>query len=146
MSFGLDKCAILVIKNGTLSTTNIYPDIPKLDDDEDKAYRYLEILEGLDFHAEKVKKGTKAEYISRVRKILKSDIDGDKAMTAICAFAMPVLRYTVFIYTAPMEEEDSPAVRMYTTANALHLLDTFLTALMLSPESSRKHPPQRRSS
>mmetsp|Transcript_36211 Transcript_36211/g.53028 ORF Transcript_36211/g.53028 Transcript_36211/m.53028 type:complete len:519 (-) Transcript_36211:412-1968(-) len=146
MSFGLDKCAILVIKNGSISTTNIYPDTPKLDDDENKAYRYLGILEGLDFHVEKVKKATKAEYISRVRKILKSDIDGDKTMTAICAFAMPVLRYTASTYTDPMEEEDSPAVRMYTTVNALHSPDMFSTALTISPESSWKHPPQCRSS
>eukprot|EP00957_Ditylum_brightwellii_P090612 6901050-Ditylum_brightwellii.AAC.1 len=51
-------------------------------------------MEGLDFHTEQVKKMTKQEYISRVRKILKSNIDDGKTMTAICAFAMPVLRYT----------------------------------------------------
>eukprot|EP00957_Ditylum_brightwellii_P211467 15366198-Ditylum_brightwellii.AAC.3 len=38
MSFGLDKCAILLIKNGKYTTTNICPEIPKLDDDENKGY------------------------------------------------------------------------------------------------------------
>eukprot|EP00957_Ditylum_brightwellii_P050855 3856573-Ditylum_brightwellii.AAC.1 len=51
-------------------------------------------MEGLDFHTNQVKKMTKQEYISRVQKILKSNIDGGKTTRATCAFAMPVLRYT----------------------------------------------------
>eukprot|EP00957_Ditylum_brightwellii_P189568 14430122-Ditylum_brightwellii.AAC.1 len=51
-------------------------------------------MEGLDFHTDQFKKMTKQEYISRVLKILKFDINGGKTMMDICAFAMPVLRYT----------------------------------------------------
>eukprot|EP00957_Ditylum_brightwellii_P130831 9980101-Ditylum_brightwellii.AAC.1 len=41
MTFRLDKCAILLITNGEYVTTNICLEIPKLDDEENKGYRYL---------------------------------------------------------------------------------------------------------
>jgi hypothetical protein len=91
MTFGLDKCAILLITNGKYSTTNIYPEIPKLDDEDNKGYRYLGVMEGVNFHIDEVKEMTKKEYISRVRKILNADMTGEYTMPAICAFALPVL-------------------------------------------------------
>eukprot|EP00957_Ditylum_brightwellii_P029501 2229468-Ditylum_brightwellii.AAC.2 len=51
-------------------------------------------MEGVDFHMREVKEMTKKEYISRVRKILKADMIGEYTIQAICAFALPVLRYT----------------------------------------------------
>eukprot|EP00957_Ditylum_brightwellii_P083401 6339435-Ditylum_brightwellii.AAC.1 len=59
MKFGLDKCAILLITNGKNSTTNIYPEIPKLDDVDNRGYRYLGVMEGVDFHIKEVKEMTK---------------------------------------------------------------------------------------
>eukprot|EP00957_Ditylum_brightwellii_P085177 6477839-Ditylum_brightwellii.AAC.1 len=58
MSFELEKCAVLTLKNGRYSTTNILPEIPKLDNDSNKGYHYLGILEGADFHTQKVKDNT----------------------------------------------------------------------------------------
>eukprot|EP00957_Ditylum_brightwellii_P040468 3062814-Ditylum_brightwellii.AAC.1 len=46
MKFGLDKCAILLITNSKYSTTNIFPEIPKLDDEDNKGYQYLGVMEG----------------------------------------------------------------------------------------------------
>eukprot|EP00957_Ditylum_brightwellii_P131603 10036408-Ditylum_brightwellii.AAC.1 len=51
-------------------------------------------MEGVDFHVREVKEMTKKEYISRVRKILKADMIREYTMQEICAFALPVLRYT----------------------------------------------------
>eukprot|EP00957_Ditylum_brightwellii_P001551 121167-Ditylum_brightwellii.AAC.1 len=51
-------------------------------------------MEGFDFHMNKVKELTKKECISRVRKILQADMNGDYTMTPICAYAIPVLCYT----------------------------------------------------
>ena len=64
MTFGLDKCAVLTLKNGRYSTTNILPEIPKLDDDLNKGYCYLRIMEGADFHTQEVKSNTIKEYLS----------------------------------------------------------------------------------
>eukprot|EP00957_Ditylum_brightwellii_P068643 5211266-Ditylum_brightwellii.AAC.1 len=58
MIFGLDKCAVLTLKNGRYSTTSILPEIPNLDDDLNKGYRYLGITEGADFHTQEVKSNT----------------------------------------------------------------------------------------
>eukprot|EP00957_Ditylum_brightwellii_P029239 2210019-Ditylum_brightwellii.AAC.1 len=65
MTFGLDKCTILLISNGKHTTTNICPEIPKLDDKDNKGYRYLGVMEGVDFHMKEVKEMTIKEYISR---------------------------------------------------------------------------------
>eukprot|EP00957_Ditylum_brightwellii_P157128 11958825-Ditylum_brightwellii.AAC.1 len=94
MRFGLDKCAILLLCNGKYTKSNICPKIPKLDDEDNKGYRYLGVVEGVDLHMKKVKKLTIKEYISQVQNILNIDMAGDYAMTAICAIAMPVLQYT----------------------------------------------------
>eukprot|EP00957_Ditylum_brightwellii_P198490 15127626-Ditylum_brightwellii.AAC.1 len=82
MTFGLDKCAVLTLKNGRYSTTNIFPEIPKLDDDLNN------------FHTQEVNSNTIKEYFSRVQKILKAQLLGDAMMTAICNYATPILRYT----------------------------------------------------
>eukprot|EP00957_Ditylum_brightwellii_P142475 10854605-Ditylum_brightwellii.AAC.1 len=93
MSFGLNKCAILSITNRKYATTNICPDIPKLDDNKNKDYCYLEIMEDVDFHMKEVKELTMKDCISQVCKILNADMNGDYMMTAICAQAIPELRH-----------------------------------------------------
>eukprot|EP00957_Ditylum_brightwellii_P077636 5900423-Ditylum_brightwellii.AAC.1 len=44
MTSGLDKC------NGKYATANICLEIPKLDNEENKGYNYLGIMEGVNFH------------------------------------------------------------------------------------------------
>eukprot|EP00957_Ditylum_brightwellii_P104675 7976683-Ditylum_brightwellii.AAC.1 len=68
MTFGLDKCAVLTLKNGRYSRTNILPEIPKLDDDLNKGYRYLGIMEGANFRTHEVKNNTIKKYLSLVQK------------------------------------------------------------------------------
>eukprot|EP00957_Ditylum_brightwellii_P211395 15366126-Ditylum_brightwellii.AAC.2 len=94
MTFGLDECALLLIVNDKYSTININPKIPKLDIEDNKGYRYLVVMEGVDFHISEVKKMNKKEYISRVCKILKADMIGEYTMQAISVFALLVIRYT----------------------------------------------------
>eukprot|EP00957_Ditylum_brightwellii_P078009 5929167-Ditylum_brightwellii.AAC.1 len=61
MTFGLDKCAMFLIKNGKYTITTICLEIPKLDNEENKGYCYLGIMEGVDFHSNEVKEMTKKE-------------------------------------------------------------------------------------
>eukprot|EP00957_Ditylum_brightwellii_P188344 14338237-Ditylum_brightwellii.AAC.1 len=91
MSFGLDKYVILLITNAKYSTTNIYPEIPKLDNAD-----YQSIMEWVDFHMGKVKALTIKEYFQYVRKILNVDMNEDYTMTSISAYAIPVLIYSVW--------------------------------------------------
>eukprot|EP00957_Ditylum_brightwellii_P072378 5500957-Ditylum_brightwellii.AAC.1 len=54
-------------------------------------------MEGADFHTQEVKSNTNKEYFSQVRRILKAQLVGDAMLTAICAYATPILRYTFVI-------------------------------------------------
>eukprot|EP00957_Ditylum_brightwellii_P185495 14123382-Ditylum_brightwellii.AAC.1 len=49
-------------------TTDILPEIPKLDNEVNKGYHYLGIMKGVDFHVEEAKEIIKQEYIPRVPK------------------------------------------------------------------------------
>eukprot|EP00957_Ditylum_brightwellii_P012754 963903-Ditylum_brightwellii.AAC.1 len=75
MSFGLHKCAILLIKNGKYTTANICLEIPKLDDEENKGYWYLGIMEGADFHCNEVKEMMQREIMKWTKgKLKKLDV------------------------------------------------------------------------
>eukprot|EP00957_Ditylum_brightwellii_P108897 8307415-Ditylum_brightwellii.AAC.1 len=84
MSFGLNKCAILTIVKGKPVETTILDDFPRLP--HDKGYKYLSILESLDFQTKEVKITATKEYISRARKILKAQLSAHNTMTAIGAY------------------------------------------------------------
>eukprot|EP00957_Ditylum_brightwellii_P147127 11202783-Ditylum_brightwellii.AAC.1 len=74
MSFGFDKCAILTIVNGKPVETTILDNFPQLPHDE--GYKYL------DFHTKEVKITAAKDYISRVQKILKTQLSAHNTMTA----------------------------------------------------------------
>eukprot|EP00957_Ditylum_brightwellii_P134324 10240825-Ditylum_brightwellii.AAC.1 len=92
MTYGLDKCAVLTVKSGKPLNTEILPDIPKID--KQNGYKYLGIMESTDFLTQEVKQSDAKEYILHIRKILSSGLTGNKMITAVCAFAIPVLHYT----------------------------------------------------
>eukprot|EP00957_Ditylum_brightwellii_P175524 13363814-Ditylum_brightwellii.AAC.1 len=54
-------------------------------------------MEGADFHTSEVKQSTMKEYLSQVCKILNANLLGDSMMTAICAYAVPILCHTFVI-------------------------------------------------
>eukprot|EP00957_Ditylum_brightwellii_P198768 15150901-Ditylum_brightwellii.AAC.1 len=91
ISFGNDKCGVLTLRDGKVSPTMMLEEIPCLD--SYKEYKYLGILESSDFLTETVKDETVKEYLSRVQKILKANLTEHNAITAICAFIVPVMRY-----------------------------------------------------
>ena len=119
MSFGLDRCAVLTIKRGksTLTDADILPNIPQLDKED--GYRYLVIYEGADFLMDWVKQAIKKEYLSLVRSILKAQLTGDSTMTAIGAYAVPVMRYTfgVIQWTKTELQQLDKKTRQILTAN-----------------------------
>ena len=74
MEFGIDKCAVLILKRGKIVKSHgiQLPDeqIMKSLKEED-SYKYLGILEADDIKHEQMKEKVKKEYLRRVRKILK---------------------------------------------------------------------------
>ena len=99
MEFGLDKCATLAIIKGKVTETQGMKlpnnNIKGLNLDE--TYKYLDILQADDIKHKQVKKKILSEYNKRVRKILKSKLNGGNIIKAINSWAAPVVRYTAGI-------------------------------------------------
>ena len=79
MEFGIEKCAMLVMEKGKIvkSVGIELPDgkvIKSLQEGE--SYKYLGILEADKFLEEKVKLNILKEYIRRLRRFLKSKLNG----------------------------------------------------------------------
>eukprot|EP00957_Ditylum_brightwellii_P110857 8455610-Ditylum_brightwellii.AAC.1 len=72
--------------------TNILDDFPWLPYNE--GYRHIGILESLDFRTAQVKDNAVKECISQLNKILKAQLLAHSTTSSICAYDVPVMRYT----------------------------------------------------
>eukprot|EP00957_Ditylum_brightwellii_P109659 8364076-Ditylum_brightwellii.AAC.1 len=59
-----------------------------------EGYKCLGIMEIIDFLVDQVKAKTTKEYILQVRKIIDADLTMHNTITVICAYDVPVMRYT----------------------------------------------------
>ncbi len=95
MEFGIEKCATLKLVRGSKSDSRgiNLPDGKHIEDLKEEGYKYLGILESdAILHAD-MKKVTTREYIRRVKKLLKSGLNGKHTFQAINTWAIPVIRY-----------------------------------------------------
>jgi hypothetical protein len=96
MDFGLDKCAKITLKKGKpvhsqdLEVQNYT--IQNLNNEE--SYKYLGIEESNEIHHKNMKIKIKNEYIHRVKKILKTQLNNKNIISAITALALPVVTYS----------------------------------------------------
>ena len=99
MEFGLDKCATLAIIKGKVTETQgmNLPNNNIKGLNLDETYKYLSILQADDIKHKQVKKKTLSEYNKRVRKILKSKLNGGNIIKAVNSWAVLVVRYTAEI-------------------------------------------------
>ena len=86
MEFGKEKCAMLVMKKGKIvkSIGIELPDgkvIKSLQEGE--SYKYLRILEANKFLEEKIKLNVSKKYIRRLRKVLKSKLNGENLVLGV---------------------------------------------------------------
>ena len=86
MEFGIEKCATLVMEKGKIvkSVGIKLPDgkvIKSLQEGE--SYKYLVILEEEKFSEEKMKLNVSKEYIERLRKALKSKLNGGNLVCGV---------------------------------------------------------------
>ena len=126
MEVGLEKCATLTIHKGkathieglTLSNNNTIKGLSL-----EESYKYLGIQQVEDVKHRQVKKQTSAEYTNRVRKILKSKLNGGHTIQAINNLAVPVIRYTAGIVDwtiAEQENLDRKTRKLMTANRTLH--------------------------
>ena len=95
--FGIEKCAMLVIEKGKI-VKSIGIELPdgKIMKSlrEGKSYKYLEILEADSFLEEKMKLNVSKEYIRRLRKFLKSKLNGGNLVRGVNTWEVSLLRYS----------------------------------------------------
>ena len=125
MEFGLDKCAALTIHKGkathTQDLTLSNNTMKELSLEE--SYKYLGVLQAENVKHRQVKKQTSAEYTNRVRKILKSKLNGKSTIQAINDWAVPVIRCTVVIVDwtiTELEDLDRKTRKLMAARRTLH--------------------------
>ena len=95
--FSIEKCAMLVIETGKIvkSVGKELPDgkvIKSLQEGE--SYKYLGILEAERFLGEEMKLKVSKEYFRRLKKVLKSKLNGGNLVQGVNTWAVSLLRYS----------------------------------------------------
>ena len=97
MEFGIEKCAILVIKSGKRQLTD---GMELLNKDkiktfaENEAYKYLGILEADTIKQAEMKEKIQKEYLRRTRKLLETKFNSRNLIKGINTWAVPLVRYS----------------------------------------------------
>ena len=99
MEFGLDKCAVLVIRQGAKVKTEgiVLPNGDLMKEVDESGYKYLGVLEGADIKNKEMKEKVRKEYLRRVKLLAKSKLYGGNLIKGINAWAVSVVRYTAGI-------------------------------------------------
>ena len=95
MVFGLDKCVVLVLKRGKMVRTEgiELPDGKCMREVNLAGYKYLGVLQLDSIMNKKMKDKVKSEYIRRVKKLLRSQLNGGNAIAGMNAWAVGIIRY-----------------------------------------------------
>ena len=126
MEFGIEKCAMLVMEKGKIvkSVGIELPDgkvIKSLQEGE--SYKYLGILEVDKFLEERMKLNVLKEYIRKLRKVLKSKLNGGNLVHGVNTWAVSLLRYSAAFVSwrkSELEANDRKTRKLFTIYGALH--------------------------
>ena len=97
MEFGIEKCAILVMKSGKRHLTDrielpIQEKIRTLEKKE--TFKYLDILEADTIKHLEMKEKIKKEYLRKTRKLLETKLSSRNLIKGINTWAVPLVRYS----------------------------------------------------
>ena len=113
MELGISKCGISVIKNGKYEFTycegmhlSLEKEIKEIYREE--GYKYLGLLKADGVKDSMMKERLGKEYIGRIRKILKSKLNGVKRKLAINSYAVAVIRHSAGVIKWIKEELQKP--------------------------------------
>ena len=126
MEFGMEKCAMLVMEKGKiLKSVGIELPGGKVIKSlqEGKSYKYLGILEADKFLEEKMKLNILKEYIRRIRKVLKSKLNGGNLVRGVNTWVISLLRYSsafVSWWKSELQAIDRKARKLFTIYGALY--------------------------
>ena len=124
--FGIEKCATLVMEKGKIvkSVGIELPDgkIIKLLQ-EGESYKYLGILEADKLLEEKMKLNVSKGYIKRLRKVLKSKLNGGNLVGWVNTWVVSLLRYSAAFVSwrkSELQAIDKKTRKLFTIHRALH--------------------------
>ena len=126
MEFGIEKCAMLVMEKGKIvkSVDIELPDgkvIKSLQERE--SYKYSGILVAEKFLGERMKLNVSKEYIRRLRKVLKSKLNGGNLVHRVNVWTVSLLRYSAAFVSwrkSELEAIDRKTRTLFTIYGALH--------------------------
>ena len=97
MEFGLKKCGVVFMKRGKVAKFEgvDLPDGCRMKIVEEEGYKYLGILEYNDLLHGEMKRKIRCEYFRRLKRVLKSKLNGKNVIMAVNMWAVSVLRYGV---------------------------------------------------
>ena len=97
MEFGIEKCAMLVMKSGKRHMTDGM-ELPNHDKirtlEENETYKYLGILEADTIKQVQMKDTIRKEYLRRTRKQLETKLSSRNLIKGINTWAVPQVRYS----------------------------------------------------
>ena len=126
MEFGIEKCAMLVMKKGKIvKSVGIELSDGKVINSlqEGESYKYLGILDADKFLEEKMKLNVSKEYIRRIRKVLKSKLNGENLVRGVNTWAVSLLRYSAAFVSwrkSELQAVDRKTRKFFTIYGALH--------------------------
>ena len=126
MEFGIGKCATVTMKRGKLeeSAGLLLPDeqvIPSLKAED--SYKYLGVAEADDIKHKEMKTKIRQEYLRRVRKVLKSNLNAGNTIQAINVWAVSSFRYSAGVVDwtkAELKQVDAKTRKLLTVYKAHH--------------------------
>ena len=126
MEFGIEKCTMLVMKKGKI-VKSVGIELPHgkviKSLQEGESYKYLGILEADEFLEEKMKLNVLKEYIRRIRKVLKSKLNGQNLVHGVNTWAVSQLRYSAGFVSwrkSELQAIDRKTRKLFTIYGALH--------------------------
>ena len=126
MEFGIEKCAMLVMEKGkTVKSVGI--ELPSgrviKSLQEGESYKYLGVLEADKFLEEKMKLIVSKKYIRRLRKVLKSKLNGGNLVPWVNTWAVSLLRYSAAFVSwrkSELQAIDRKTRKLFTIYGELH--------------------------
>ena len=108
MKFGLDKFGVLAMNRGKATACEgiMLNNEEVIGDVNVDGYKYLGKIERGDIAHEEMKQMTRKEYMDRVRKVMKSKLNGGNVTKAVNTWATPLIRYGAGIIDWIKNEKD----------------------------------------
>ena len=145
MKFGLEKCAKATFKRGKLTETSdlqLDTDTRIRELDQEGVYKYLWISEGDGIQHAAMKEKVSKEYYSRVRLVLKSELNAANRFEAINTLAAPVVTYSFNIINWKMSKIKrlDTKTRKLLTIHRMHHPKADVNRIYLPKRNWRKRP------